>query len=205
MLFGTFFYHKMPFSWPVQFTKRHNLAYLDDLLILSCSSKEYLHDVQQVFSKSKVFKLKLYRQKCVFACKYVCYLKHISQVSICLAPDSSKVSYIKYCSSFWNFNNVANIFKPLTIFLKDGFTQHLVFNKIWYLILCKDFTNKNILVDIFILRLIQKWHTLNTIFSYSKNVLLFINFYWFSLLFFFHVTTRLLISKKILSEVIDYL
>ncbi|GBL93046.1 Retrovirus-related Pol polyprotein from transposon 17.6 [Araneus ventricosus] len=56
--------------------KDKNLAYLDDVIVLSSTFEEHLENLRQVFDRLQHFKLYANRSKCNFVCLKVKYLGH---------------------------------------------------------------------------------------------------------------------------------
>lgn len=148
--FGTFRYTKMPFGLrnaPSTFQRLIDrfrsglqnisiLAYLDDLIILSSSFNEHLQDLQKVFDRLNIFKLRLNREKCTFACESVRYLGHVITKSG-ITPDPEKIAairdmkppsnikqlltFVQTCSWFRRFiDGFAEVSRPLTSLLKKN-------------------------------------------------------------------------------------
>ncbi|KAG5880464.1 hypothetical protein JTB14_000569 [Gonioctena quinquepunctata] len=112
------------------------LAYLDDLLILSESFEKHLQDLDMVFQRLEMYKLRLNRAKCIFVYPVVKYLGHLITPHG-IKPDPNKVrailerepptdvkqviSFIQTCSWFRRFiENFANVSRPLTSLLKKN-------------------------------------------------------------------------------------
>ncbi|KAG5892221.1 hypothetical protein JTB14_034770 [Gonioctena quinquepunctata] len=112
------------------------LAYLDDLIILSESLEKHLQDLDMVFQRLEMYKLRLNRAKCTFVCPVVKYLGHLITPHG-IKPDPNKVrailerepptdvkqvmSFIQTCSWFRRFiENFANVSRPLTSLLKKN-------------------------------------------------------------------------------------
>ncbi|KAG5891687.1 hypothetical protein JTB14_021157 [Gonioctena quinquepunctata] len=53
------------------------LAYLHDLIILSETFEKHLQDLDMVFQRLEMYKLRLNRAKCIFVCPVVKYLGHL--------------------------------------------------------------------------------------------------------------------------------
>lgn len=67
--------------------------YIDDIIVVGCSIKHHLNNLEQVFQRLRKFNLKLNPAKCKFFCADVTYLGHnISAEGI--QPDKSKYSTI---------------------------------------------------------------------------------------------------------------
>lgn len=143
---GTFRFKRMPFGLknaPATFQRLIDrlrscsslanvtiLAYLDDLLIISEGFQQHLQDLQSVFSRLREFKLRVNREKCVFARESVKYLGHIiTQQGV--SPDPEKVqavldmkepnnlkhlrTFLQTCSWFRKFiPNFSSVAEPLT-------------------------------------------------------------------------------------------
>ncbi|XP_047039644.1 uncharacterized protein LOC124644376 [Helicoverpa zea] len=106
------------------------LAYLDDLLIISEGFQQHLEDLRSVFSRLREFKLRVNRDKCVFARGSVQYLGHvITQQGISPDPDKVKAvldmhepnnlkhlrTFLQTCSWFRKFiPNFSAVAEPLT-------------------------------------------------------------------------------------------
>ncbi|XP_063373838.1 uncharacterized protein LOC134661628 [Cydia amplana] len=112
------------------------LAYLDDVLILSDSFEKHLQDMEAVFQRLKLFKLRVNREKSTFACESVKYLGHILSADG-IQPDIEKTkaisemkeplndkhlkTFIQTCSWFRKFiPDFAKIARPLTMLLKKN-------------------------------------------------------------------------------------
>ncbi|KAG5871433.1 hypothetical protein JTB14_002244 [Gonioctena quinquepunctata] len=112
------------------------LAYLDDLIILSESLEKHLQDLDMVFQRLEMYKLRLNRAKCTFVCPVVKYLGHLITPHG-IKPDPNKVrailerepptdvkqvmSFIQTCSWFRRFiENFANVSRSLTSLLKKN-------------------------------------------------------------------------------------
>lgn len=142
--FGTFRYKSMPFGLktaPATFQRLIDrfrsglqhiaiLAYLDDLIIISSDFDTHLRDLNDVFTRLRLFKLHVNRTKCSFCCTKVKYLGHIVSKEG-LQPDPGKISaiskmpvplnpkqllgFLQTCSWFRKFvPNFASVAKPLT-------------------------------------------------------------------------------------------
>lgn len=67
--------------------------YIDDIIVIGCTIKHHLKNLQEVFKKLRFYNLKLNPAKCNFFCSDVTYLgHHISAEGI--QPDKSKYSVI---------------------------------------------------------------------------------------------------------------
>ena len=142
--FGTFRFKRMPFGLrnaPATFQRLIErfksgimkvciLAYLDDIIICSKSFQEHLEDLDLVFKRLAVFKLRLNKEKCHFCCAYVKFLGHmltpegitvdndkINAIVKRKAPRNLKelISFIQTCSWYRRFiSDYAEIARPLT-------------------------------------------------------------------------------------------
>lgn len=148
--FGTFRYTRMPFGLrnaPSTFQRMIDrfraglqnirlLGYLDDLIILSSTFSEHVENIQQVFDRLRLFKLKLNRSKCCFIRSSVKYLGHII-TEAGIQPDPNKVSaianipppknvkqvlsFLQTCSWYRRFiDNFAAVSRPLTSLTKKN-------------------------------------------------------------------------------------
>lgn len=106
------------------------LAYLDDLIVLSTSFESHLEDLQKVFDRLRVFKLRANRGKCTFCRSSVKYLGHvISKDGIEADPDKiaaianraaprnirEVISFLQTCSFYRRFvPDFATVSKPLS-------------------------------------------------------------------------------------------
>uniref|UniRef100_A0A1Y1L2Y9 RNA-directed DNA polymerase n=2 Tax=Photinus pyralis TaxID=7054 RepID=A0A1Y1L2Y9_PHOPY len=105
---GTFRFKRLPFGLsvsPNSFQRMMHIAfaslsperafmYMDDLIVIGCSEKHHLKNLQSVFEVCRKFCLKLNPEKCQFFRKDVTYLgHHITDRGI--LPDKSKFDIIK--------------------------------------------------------------------------------------------------------------
>lgn len=150
--FGTFRYLRMPFGLknaPGTFQRLIDqfrrglsevliLAYLDDIIVLSSTFDEHIKDLTLVFDRLKLFKLRVNREKCVFACSSVKYLGHlITPEGISVDPCKTEAiskrppprnvkevqSFLQTASWYRRFiNNFAAISRPLSDLTKKKST-----------------------------------------------------------------------------------
>lgn len=143
--FGTYRFLRMPFGLknaPASFQRLMDrfksglpnvlvLAYLDDLIVLSESFEKHLSDLEAVFKRLQLFKLRVNRVKCNFACTTVKYLGHLitpdglktdpAKVSAILEMKPPRTlkhlqSFLQTCSWYRKFiPNFSQVAQPLTM------------------------------------------------------------------------------------------
>lgn len=148
--FGTFRFKRMPFGLrnaPATFQRLMDkfltglydicvFAYLDDWIIISETFEEHLKDLEKVFQRLRLFKLRAKREKCKFSCTEVHYLGHVlTTEGIQVNPDKVKAiaakqppknvkqtqSFIQTCSWYRKFiQNFSEVAKPLTTLTKKN-------------------------------------------------------------------------------------
>jgi hypothetical protein len=103
---------------------------MDDIIVLSPTLDRHLEDLEEVFTRLRLFKLGANRRKCVFACAEVKFLGHIikkggisadpDKVSAILHMDAPRnvrqlLSFLQTCSWFRRFvPGFSDVAKPLT-------------------------------------------------------------------------------------------
>lgn len=148
--FGTFRFRRMPFGLknaPATFQRMIDrfkaglkditvVAYLDDILVISPDFHTHLRDLQQVFDRLRLFKLRANRKKCVFGRDKVTYLGHVVSAKG-IEPDPAKVdtilrrepptdlkelkTFLQTCSWFRKFiPEFSKISEPLTILTRKN-------------------------------------------------------------------------------------
>lgn len=148
--YGLFRYKRMPFGLknaPSTFQRLIDrfraglqdlfiLAYLDDIILLSPTYEEHLNDIQKMFDRLRLFKLRLNRKKCKFATNEVKYLGHLITADG-IQPDPGKIAaivemkppqnvrqlltFLQTCSWFRRFvQNFADMARPLTTLTKKN-------------------------------------------------------------------------------------
>jgi hypothetical protein len=106
------------------------VAYMDDIIVLSPTLDRHLEDLEEVFTRLRLFKLGANRRKCVFACAEVKFLGHIikkggisadpDKVSAILHMEAPRnvrqlLSFLQTCSWFRRFvPGFSDVAKPLT-------------------------------------------------------------------------------------------
>lgn len=148
--FGTFRYLSMSFGLrnaPATFQRLIDrfrsglpnvqlLAYLDDLIILSETFDSHLSDLQAVFDRLRLYKLRANRGKCTFFSPHVKYLGHvITNRGIEVDPEKTSaitnraeprncrevVSFLQTCSWYRRFiPNFAEVSRPLSELTKKS-------------------------------------------------------------------------------------
>lgn len=127
--FGTYRFIRMPFGLrnaPSTFQRLMNrfktslpdvflLVYLDDLIVISASFNEHVNDLKKIFDKLNHYKLRLNRDKCVFACQSVRYLGHIISPEG-LKPDPDKVNAILSMKPPTNVKQLMGFFQTCSWF-----------------------------------------------------------------------------------------
>ncbi|GFV57088.1 retrovirus-related Pol polyprotein from transposon 297 [Trichonephila clavipes] len=139
--FGTYRFKRMPFGLknaPATFQRLMDifrrglpvLAYLDDIIIMSPTFEQHLADLEAVFQRFMVFKLRANREKCQFSCSRVKYLglwitpqgievDHEKTSAILGIPPPKNVkqlqSFMQTCSWYQKFiANFSEIARPLS-------------------------------------------------------------------------------------------
>lgn len=147
---GHFQFKRLPFGLnisPNSFQRMMNIAlagltpecafvYIDDIVVIGCSIKHHLNNLEQIFKRLSHYNLKLNPQKCKFFRTEVTYLGHkITNNGI--LPDDSKFQkirdypeptnvdevrrFVAFCNYYRKFvPNFAHIAKPLNNLLKKG-------------------------------------------------------------------------------------
>jgi hypothetical protein len=106
------------------------VAYMDDIIVLSPTLDRHLEDLEEVFTRLRLFKLGANRRKCVFPCAEVKFLGHIikkggisadpDKVSAILHMEAPRnvrqlLSFLQTCSWFRRFvPGFSDVAKPLT-------------------------------------------------------------------------------------------
>ena len=149
---GHFHFKRLPFGLnisPNSFQRMMNIAvagltpecafvYIDDIVVIGCSTNHHLSNLKRVFERLRYYNLKLNPQKCKFFSTEVTYLGHkITNEGI--LPDDSKFQTIKdypeptnvdevrrfvaFCNYYRKFvPNFADIAKPLNNLLRKNIT-----------------------------------------------------------------------------------
>lgn len=142
--FGTFRFIRMPFGLkgaPATFQRLIDrfrnglknvtvLSYLDDIIVLSETFEDHIHDLSTVFQRLEQFKLQANREKCNFACSKVKYLGHwitphgievdpgkVEAITKFPVPKNEKQvkSFLQTCSWYRRFiENFSDISRPLS-------------------------------------------------------------------------------------------
>lgn len=109
-------------------------AYLDDIILLSSDFESHVKELSAVFDRLELFKLKVNREKCQFACTEIKYLGHVltprgisvdtrKTDAICKMPPPRNIKHVKtFLQTFsWYrrfIERFADIARPLTDLLK---------------------------------------------------------------------------------------